>query len=87
LADLCIDNFIEMRDRVGSPWFILRKRLAMLLHWLLPRWYLPLYTMIEFTRIPYAEAVQRARMQNRIVGFAAVTLTVLLFGAVWWWIG
>src|SRR5262249_12134460 len=42
LADLCIDNFIEMRDRVGSRSFRLKKRLEGLLHKLFPRWYLPL---------------------------------------------
>src|SRR5207237_2525787 len=31
LADLCVENFIEMRDRVASPWFVLKKRLAVLL--------------------------------------------------------
>jgi kynurenine 3-monooxygenase len=67
LADLCVDNFIEMRDRVASPWFILCKRLEILLHRLFPRWYLPLYTMIEFTRIPYADALRRVRSQNYLV--------------------
>src|SRR5438874_8812441 len=28
LADLCVLNFIEMRDHVASPWFLLKKRLA-----------------------------------------------------------
>jgi kynurenine 3-monooxygenase len=81
LADLCIANFIEMRDKVGSPLFVLGKRLAVRLHRLFPRWYLPLYTMIEFTRIPYAQAVRRARAQARAVGAAAVALVALLTGA------
>jgi kynurenine 3-monooxygenase len=86
LADLCVDNFVEMRDRVASPLFLLGKRLAGLLHRLLPRWYLPLYTMIEFTRIPYADAVRRARRQNRIVALAAVVLVgLLLLACVWLW--
>jgi kynurenine 3-monooxygenase len=80
LADLCIENFVEMRDRVGSPWFVLRKRLAVLLHALFPRWYLPLYTMIEFTRIPYADAVRRARKQARVVDWAAAGMTAALAG-------
>jgi kynurenine 3-monooxygenase len=81
LADLCIDNFLEMRDRVGSRAFIVKKKLAVLLHKLFPRWYLPLYTMIEFTRIPYADALRRARRQNQIVGVIVVLLVVLLAGA------
>jgi kynurenine 3-monooxygenase len=83
LADLCIDNFLEMRDRVGSPWFVLRKRLAVLLHALLPRWYLPLYTMIEFTRIPYADAVRRARRQAQVVGWTALALVLLIAVLLW----
>ena len=78
LADLCVDNFIEMRDRVASPWFLLGKKLAILLHRLFPRWYLPLYTMIEFTRIPYADAVRRARNQNRIVAMMGIAIAVAI---------
>jgi kynurenine 3-monooxygenase len=81
LADLCVANFVEMRDRVASPAFVLGKRLAVLLHRLLPRWYLPLYTMVEFTRIPYAQAVRRARVQARAVAAAAAGVVLLLAGA------
>jgi kynurenine 3-monooxygenase len=86
LADLCVANFVEMRDRVASPLFRLGKRLAVLLHRLFPRWYLPLYTMVEFTRIPYAQAVRRARAQDRAVAAAAAGLVVLLVGVVFWWL-
>ena len=59
------------------------KRLALLLHRLFPRWYLPLYTMIEFTRIPYADAVRRARTQNRVVAFALLGF-LLVAGFLLW---
>jgi kynurenine 3-monooxygenase len=78
LADLCVDNFLEMRDRVGSRLFVLRKKLAVLLHRLFPRWYLPLYTMIEFTRIPYARALRRSRAQDRVVRAAGIALALTL---------
>jgi len=78
LADLCLDNFLEMRDRVGSRWFILKKKCVNLLHKLCPRWYLPLYTMIEFTRIPYADAVRRARVQNRMVWSVMLLVFILV---------
>jgi kynurenine 3-monooxygenase len=81
LADLCVENFIEMRDRVGSRLFVLRKKLDVLLHALLPRWYLPLYTMVEFTRIPYADALHRARRQERIV--VGIGLLLLVLAVVW----
>lgn len=83
LADLCVENFIEMRDKVGSRWFVIRKKLALFLHWLLPRCYLPLYTMIEFTRIPYAQAQRRARQQNAVVRIAATVMALALLALVW----
>jgi kynurenine 3-monooxygenase len=83
LADLCVENFIEMRDRVGSRWFLLRKRLGLFLHGLFPRWYKPLYTMVEFTRIPYAVAVRRARMQDWVVRAAGCLFLLLLSGVIW----
>jgi kynurenine 3-monooxygenase len=76
LADMAVDNFLEMRDKVGSRWFRLRKRVEVLLHKLLGNWYVPLYTLISFTRTPYADARRRARRQDRVV--LAVVLGVLL---------
>jgi kynurenine 3-monooxygenase len=46
-----------------------------------PLWYVPLYSMVTFSRIPYAEAVRRARRQDRAViaaGVAAFLILVLL---------
>ncbi|MFL5327781.1 MAG: FAD-dependent oxidoreductase [Gemmataceae bacterium] len=78
LADLCFENFIEMRDKVGSKLFVLKKNWQVLLHKLFPKWYLPLYTMIEFTRIPYGDALARAKRQNWIVNGILVLLGVLV---------
>jgi len=81
---MCIDNFIEMRDKVGSWLFGMRKRFAILLNKLFPRWYVPLYTMIEFTRIPYADARRRARRQDWIVRSVVASLALLLLVFLWW---
>jgi kynurenine 3-monooxygenase len=78
LADLCIENFVEMRDRVASRSFLLKKKLDNWLHKLLPRWYLPLYTMVSFTRIPYATALKRARTQERVLQAIVVGIGILL---------
>jgi kynurenine 3-monooxygenase len=67
LADLAVHNFIEMRDKTASRVFRAKKKLDHLLEGLLPGIYLPLYTMVTFTRIPYATAAHRARVQDRIV--------------------
>ncbi len=78
LADLAVQNFVEMRDKVGSRLFLLRKKWELLLHKLLPRWYLPLYTLVTFTRTPYADAVRRVRRQDRVVAGVLLGLLLLL---------
>src|SRR5437868_2424781 len=67
LADLAVQNFIEMRDKTASRVFRAKKKLDHLLEGLLPGVYLPLYAMVTFSRMPYAEAAQRAQLQDRIV--------------------
>jgi kynurenine 3-monooxygenase len=78
LADLAVENFIEMRDKTASKGFRAKKKLDHWLEGVLPGIYLPLYTMVTFTRIPYAEAARRARIQNVIVYGALGTLLLLL---------
>jgi kynurenine 3-monooxygenase len=78
LADLAIANFIEMRDKTASKTFRAKKKLDHFLEGLLPGIYLPLYTMVTFTRIPYAQAARRARVQDGIIyGMLAILLVVL----------
>jgi len=87
LANLAVHNFIEMRDKTASKTFRAKKKLDHLLEGLLPGVYLPLYTMVTFTRIPYAEAARRACRQDRIVYASLIvvamgliaTLSVFLF--------
>ena len=78
LADLAVENFIEMRDKTASKTFRAKKKLDHLLEGLLPGIYLPLYTMVTFTRIPYAEAAQRARCQDFLVYAGLIASALLL---------
>jgi kynurenine 3-monooxygenase len=77
LADLAVENFIEMRDKTASRKFRAKKKLDHLLEGLLPGIYLPLYTMVTFTRIPYAQAARRARCQDRII-YATIIVAMAL---------
>ncbi|MFL6568379.1 MAG: FAD-dependent oxidoreductase [Chthoniobacterales bacterium] len=80
LADLAVENFIEMRDKTASPVFRAKKKLDHLLEGILPGTYLPLYAMVSFTRIPYAEAQRRARAQDRLVYLILAALLIVLIG-------
>jgi kynurenine 3-monooxygenase len=77
LADLAIGNFIEMRDKTASKTFRVKKKVDHLLEAALAGVYLPLYTMVTFTRIPYAQAARRARLQDRILYTVLVTLVLI----------
>jgi kynurenine 3-monooxygenase len=78
IADLALQNFLEMRDRVASPLFRLEKRLERVLYRLFPGWCIPLYTMISFTTIPYAEARRRGRRSAMIARLALIAAAVLV---------
>jgi kynurenine 3-monooxygenase len=77
IAQLAKDNFVEMRDKVGSRAFRAATRLEHQLERMLPGRYLSRYEMVSFTTIPYADVVVRARRQHRVV---AVGLGVLALG-------
>lgn len=83
LADLAVHNFFEMRDKTASRAFRAKKKLDHTLEGLLPGLYLPLYTMVSFTNIPYAEAQRRARRQDTLVyaGLLGLALLVVLLVA------
>ena len=78
LAELSKANFVELKQKVQSPWFVARKRLDVALNRLLPKTWLPLYTMIAHTTMPYGEALARSRRQEKLL----VGMTVGLVGAV-----
>jgi kynurenine 3-monooxygenase len=67
MADLCVDHFAELRDRLGDPRFLLRKQLERRLQELDPRGFMPLYSMVTFTCTPYAEALRIERSQRALV--------------------
>src|SRR5438270_1851094 len=81
LADLAIENFVEMRDKTASRAFRAKKKLDHVLEAVLPGNYLPLYSMVTFSRMPYAKAARRAQTQDRIV-YAALVATVAVIIAI-----
>lgn len=83
LADLAVGNFLEMRDKTGSRLFRWKKKYEKILAKLLPGIFIPLYVMVTFTRIPYADAVERSKRQNQAVLLAAIGLVLALGVAAW----
>ncbi|XP_074502933.1 kynurenine 3-monooxygenase [Sebastes fasciatus] len=67
IADLAMYNYIEMRAHVNSKWFLFRKHVDNVLHFLMPKTIVPLYTMVTFTRTRYHEAVDRLHWQDKVI--------------------
>jgi len=67
ISKLSFDNYREMRDTVLSPEFSDDRALEIILQQRNPDHYLPLYSMIAFTSIPYGQVMARARAQRAIV--------------------
>jgi len=67
IADMAIENFTEMRDRVADPRFLFRKKVELALEAKYPQWFVPKYAMVTFHRIPYSVALTRGIVQERIL--------------------
>lgn len=67
IADLAIANFIEMRDLVGHPDFLLRKKIEAWFSEKHPDKWVPLYTMVTFSDYPYRVALEAGKKQDRIM--------------------
>jgi kynurenine 3-monooxygenase len=68
IADLALENFVEMRDRVADPRFLFRKKVERALETKFPRHFVPKYSMVTFHRIPYSLAHSRGAIQDRMLG-------------------
>lgn len=72
IARLAVANFLEMRSKVVDPVFLRKRRLDARLHELLGERWMPLYSMVTFSTIPYAEALRRAAEQDNRVERAGI---------------
>lgn len=68
IADMAIENYLEMRDTVRDPKFQLQKMLSLELERRFPRRFVPRYSMVMFhDEIPYIVAYERGRIQSEIL--------------------
>jgi kynurenine 3-monooxygenase len=67
IAAMAIENYVEMRDSVADPAFLLRRELGRALAESNPDRFKPRYSMVTFTRMPYAEAFARGAAQDALL--------------------
>jgi kynurenine 3-monooxygenase len=64
---MALENYIEMRDRVDDADFLLQRALERVLAERHPGRFVPRYSMVSFTRVPYATAFERGKVQRAIL--------------------
>jgi kynurenine 3-monooxygenase len=67
IAELALENFVEMRDKVADPDFLLWKEVEAELSRRFPGEYLSRYQLVTFTRIPYRIAQEAGRLQTSLL--------------------
>ncbi len=67
IADMALENYVEMRSTVREPLFQLKKEISFRLEERHPRRFIPRYSMVMFHRIPYAEAQRLGAIQAGIL--------------------
>ncbi|MEU9843740.1 NAD(P)/FAD-dependent oxidoreductase [Actinomadura sp. NPDC048032] len=72
IAEMALDNFVEMRDRVSSPVYRAKQAATHALERRLAGRYVSRYELVSFSTIPYARIPARIRRQNRVLAAAAL---------------
>lgn len=68
IADMALENYVEMRDTVRNPKYVLQKELGFELERRLPDRFIPRYSMVMFhAEIPYAVAQRRGAIQSALL--------------------
>lgn len=68
IAELALANFIEMRDRVGDPKFLLQKKIETAFSRKYPGKWIPAYSQVTFNpQIRYSEALKNSVRQEAIM--------------------
>ncbi|MDE0472230.1 MAG: NAD(P)/FAD-dependent oxidoreductase [Ekhidna sp.] len=67
IAELALNNFIEMRDHVGEADFLKRKELEAKLQDAHPEEWIPLYSMVTFSDLSYSEALRLGKIQQKVL--------------------
>ena len=67
IAQMAIENYIEMRDLVTREDFIQKKVISAQLSKQYPKRFIPRYNMVSFTSIPYSEVYKRGNIQKKII--------------------
>ncbi|KAI1291117.1 Kynurenine 3-monooxygenase [Halotydeus destructor] len=81
ICDLAMENYIEMRSKVNSTGFIMRKKLDLVLNKFFPHTWIPLYSMVTFTRTKYNDCIKLRHRQDKLIKLITSSSLVVLLSA------
>ena len=68
IADLAVNNFTEMRERVADPSFLLQKKIEAKLNEKFPDKWVPAYSLVTFSpQVRYSDALRNGQRQEQIM--------------------
>lgn len=67
IADMAVENFIEMRDKVADPRFVLEKEIERVLQHRFPETFISRYSYVSFSTVPYRYAYDVGAVQAGIL--------------------
>ncbi len=67
IQTMALENYVEMRDLVDDPDFLLQRQLERLLAERHPGVFIPRYAMVSFSRVPYRFAYERGLLQRALL--------------------
>jgi kynurenine 3-monooxygenase len=78
LAEMSKRNFLELRDSIRSPWLRARRKIDTVLGAVLADHWLSLHARVTHTSVPYADAQEMERRQDRMLVWAGVGLLLVI---------
>lgn len=67
ILELALNNFIEMRDLVTDKKFLRKKQIEKMIADAFPEKFIPAYSMVSFTHIPYSEAQRIGKHRDELL--------------------
>ncbi|MFT3883734.1 MAG: NAD(P)/FAD-dependent oxidoreductase [Gemmatales bacterium] len=77
IADMALENYVEMRATVRDPKFALKKALSFALEDRFGPRFIPRYSMVMFHTMPYSQAQQRGAIQEDILNLLVASCSRL----------
>jgi len=81
ICQLSYRNYKEMSSHVSHADYLLRKKFDTMMNYFFPASWIPLYSMVTFSNIPYSEVIERSEWQDRVVGKIKTAAPVVALGA------